>query len=264
MADARALEAVGRLLDVMARLRAPGGCPWDREQTHASLRPYALEEAYEVVEAIDRGEPAALAGELGDLLLQVVFHAQLAAEAGTFDMATVATAIVEKLERRHPHVFGDATVRDAAEVSRNWQRIKDAERGSQDLATALSDVPRALPALARAEKVASRLARRGFDWPDATAILDKVDEEVRELRDALAGNDPGAPGRELGDLLLAVASLARRLHVSTEIALADAIGRLVERAGRAERLARADGREYRELDADARDALWAAAKRDAI
>jgi len=175
MPNVRALDAFGRLLDVVARLRAPNGCPWDREQTHASLRPYVLEEAYEVVDAIDRGEPAALATELGDLLLQVVLHAQLAAEVGTFSMTDVARSIVEKLERRHPHVFGDTVVENAAEVSRNWQRIKDSERPAATLEDIVATIPRALPALARAEKTAGRLARRGFEWPATSDVLDKID-----------------------------------------------------------------------------------------
>lgn len=261
MADPRALDAFARLLDVMARLRGPDGCPWDREQTHATLRPYALEEAYEVVEAIDRGDPRELAGELGDLLLQVVFHAQLAAEARSFDMADVARGIVEKLERRHPHVFAGAAVRDAAEVSRNWQRLKEAEHAPASVADAVGPIPRALPALTRAEKTAGRLARRGFDWATASAVVDKLAEEVGELREALAGADAEATERELGDLLLAAASLARRLGVSAEMALADATARLVARAASAEAMARARGSEFAELDAATRDALWADAKR---
>jgi MazG family protein len=261
MPEPRALAALGRLLDVMARLRGPQGCPWDREQTHASLRPYALEEAYEVVDAIDRGDPTELAAELGDLLLQVVFHAQLAAEAGTFTMMDVAHGIVEKLERRHPHVFGDATVRDAAEVSRNWQRIKDAEHAPTTVTDAVAAIPRALPALSRAEKTASRLARRGFDWPTDAAVVDKMEEEVRELRAALAAGDAPSAGRELGDLLLAAASLARRLDVSAELALAEATARLVARASAAEALASARGADFARLDAGTRDALWDAAKR---
>lgn len=263
MPDASALDAIGRLLDVMARLRAPDGCPWDREQTHATLRPYALEEAYEVVDAIDRGDPAELAAELGDLLLQVVFHAQLAAEAGTFSIADVARGIVEKLERRHPHVFGNTTVRDAAEVSRNWQRIKDAERAPASVADAVAEIPRALPALARAEKTDSRLARRGFDWPAPADVVDKIAEEVRELHAAVAAGDAPGAAREIGDLLLATASLARRLDVSAEVALGDATRRLVARAAAAEALARAQGTEFSRLDAAARDALWNEAKRNA-
>jgi MazG family protein len=262
MPDARSLEAVGRLLDVMARLRGPDGCPWDREQTHESLRPYALEEAYEVVDAIDRGDPEALAAELGDLLLQVVFHAQLAAETGTFSMADVARAIVEKLERRHPHVFGEARVRDAAEVSRNWQRIKEGERPATTVADALATIPRALPALARAEKTAGRLARRGFDWQSAAGVIDKIEEEVAELRRAVLDDDVRAAAAELGDLLLAAASLARRLEVSAELALADATARLVARATAAEALAQAGGTPFADLDATARDTLWDAAKRE--
>src|SRR5262245_37335637 len=172
-----AATAFAALVDIMARLRAPGGCPWDREQTPATLRPYVLEEAYEVVEAIDRDDPDALCDELGDLLLQVVFQAEIAQESGRFTVADVARAITNKLVRRHPHVFADVKVRDAADVVRNWQQLKDAERpkaaGEVDDA-----VPRALPALPRAQKLAGVLARRGFDWPDAAGVLDKIEEEI--------------------------------------------------------------------------------------
>lgn len=268
MPNPAALDAVGRLLDVMERLRGPAGCPWDREQTHASLRPYVLEEAYEVVDAIDRADMGHLPDELGDLLLQVVFHAQLASERGAFTMADVASRIVDKLERRHPHVFGDATVRDAAEVSRNWQHIKDRERaasapGADDVADALAAIPRALPALVRAQKTASRLARRGFDWPTPGAVLDKIAEEVAELRAAVTAGDQRAVAEEVGDVLLAAASLARRLDLSAETALADAVRRLGARAATAERLARARGAEFRDLDAATQDALWEEAKKPA-
>ncbi|HWP66652.1 MAG TPA: nucleoside triphosphate pyrophosphohydrolase [Candidatus Limnocylindria bacterium] len=247
------------LVDIMARLRAPGGCPWDREQTLATLRPYVLEEAYEVVDAIDRGDPQALCEELGDLLLQIVFQAEIARESGQFTAADVARAIADKLVRRHPHVFGDVTVRDAAEVVRNWQRLKDAERLA-DTGDAAAAVPRALPALPRAQKLAGVLARRGFDWPDPSAVLDKIEEEVRELRAAVAGGDPTATAHELGDLLLATASLARHLDVPAEVALHDATVRLLERVRRVEDAARARGLDTASLPAEELDRLWEAAK----
>jgi MazG family protein len=263
MADPRALDAFARLVDIMARLRAPDGCPWDREQTPESLRSYVIEEAYEVVDAIERGSPEAVRDELGDLLLQVVFQAQLAREAGRFDVADVARAIADKLERRHPHVFGDTTVKDADEVSRNWNRIKAEERRAagrprDGLDSVLDGVPAALPALARAQHVGRRLADVGFDWSDVEGVLAKLDEERAELAAAVAAGDRINAGRELGDLLLTLASLARHLGVEAEVALRDATGRLVERVERVRQLA--GDRPLADLDASERDRLWAAAK----
>jgi len=264
MADPRALEAFGRLVDIMARLRAPGGCPWDREQTPESLRPYLLEETYEVLDAIAAGDPGAVREELGDLLLQVVFHAQLGAEAGHFDVADVATAIADKLVRRHPHVFADVVVADADEVVRNWQRIKAAERAAAGRsARRLSGVSRTLPALARAEEVGKQARKVGLDWPDVAGVRAKLDEEEAELGAAIVADDRAAVHREVGDLLLTMTSLARHLGVSAELALHDATERFVARAERCEDLAAADGTSLAALDAPARDALWERAKRDA-
>jgi tetrapyrrole methylase family protein/MazG family protein len=247
----------------MARLRAPGGCPWDREQTFESLRPYLVEEAYEVLEAIERGDLTAQRDELGDVLLQVVFHAEIAAEGGHFELAEVARAIGDKLVRRHPHVFGDVQVRDADEVSRNWRRIKAEERraaGEDRHASVLGSTPVALPALARAQHVGEKLAQAGVDWPDLDGVLAKVDEERRELADALRGGDRAAAARELGDLLLTLTSVARHLDVQAEMALRDALGRLTRRVTHVEAAARANGRGLEDLDPDERDRLWEAAK----
>jgi MazG family protein len=262
MADPAALDALARLLDVMHRLRAPGGCPWDREQTFESLRPYVVEEAYEVVDAIDGGDPAAHCEELGDLLLQVVFQAEIGSETGRFGMADVARAIADKLERRHPHVFGDLSVADADEVVRNWKRIKAAERAARlgEDPSMLHGVPRALPALPRAQQIGSRIATAGFDWPDADAVVAKLDEERRELGEALAAGDRAAAARELGDLLLTATSLARHLGVEAEMALRDATGRLEARVRHVEAAARAAGRDLTAMDPAERDRLWEAAK----
>jgi tetrapyrrole methylase family protein/MazG family protein len=255
-----AAGAFRTLVEIMARLRAPGGCPWDREQTLRTLRPYVLEEAYEVVDAIERNDPQALCEELGDLLLQVVFQAEIAGETGAFTVADVARAIAAKLVRRHPHVFADVTVRDAADVVRNWQRLKDEERPPGNIdADAL--VPRGLPALPRAQKVGSVLARRGFDWPDVAAVLDKVEEELRELRAAVASGHPDAIAHELGDLLLATTSVARHLDVPAEVALRDATARLLERARSVEAATRAEGRDTADLPSAELDRLWEDAKR---
>jgi len=263
MAAPDALAAFARLVDVMARLRAPGGCPWDREQTHATLRPYVLEEAYEVVDAIDRGDPDDLCDELGDLLLQVVFHAELAREGGRFTIADVATAIVEKLERRHPHVFADTVVSGAAEVVHNWKAIKAAERVSAgDARAPLDDIPRALPALAFAQKVGDRLAHMGLDWPDTEATLIHLESERREFAEALAANDPRAIRHELGDLLLTLTSVARHLDIPAELALREATTRLVRRARSADAKAKALGRELRDLDPEEQNRVWTEAKEE--
>lgn len=216
----RAAEAFARLVEVMARLRGPDGCPWDREQDLRSLRRYTLEEAYEVVQAIDDGDRTALVGELGDLLLQIVFLAQIASEAGDFTVADVADSIVDKLVRRHPHVFGDVAVEDADEVVRNWEEIKHRERGTGSV---LDDVPDALPELVRAQKLGSRAARTGLDWPDAVSVLDKAEEELGELRAAMeSAGQQDRIEEELGDLLAALTSLARHLDLSAELALSRA------------------------------------------
>ncbi len=251
------MDEFDRLVAIMARLRAPGGCPWDREQDHRSIRKYVIEEAYEVAEAIDRDDPAELCAELGDLLLQVVFHAEMAREAGRFDVAQVCRAVSDKLVRRHPHVFGEVQVSGSAEVVRNWERIKAAERGPR--ASAIDGVPRALPALQRAERVGEKAARVGFDWPDAAAVLAKVDEERAELEVALHTGDADALEAELGDLLLSVANLARKLEVEPEDALARAVDRFAARFRHAEAAAGASG--LAGLSAGAQDELWRDAKR---
>jgi MazG family protein len=262
MAEPRALEALARLLDIMARLRGTDGCPWDREQTPESLRPYVIEEAYEVVDAIDRGDPAGIRDELGDLLLQVVFHAQLADEAGRFAIADVADAIADKLVRRHPHVFADVRVRDADEVVRNWSRIKaDERRAAGNDGDAFSAIPASLPALMRAEQIGSKAATLGLDWSDVDGVLAKVDEERHELDAAVRTGDREAAARELGDLLLTLASVGRHLGVSPELALREANARFVARARHVAEAARALGADVTDLPAADRDALWEAAKR---
>jgi MazG family protein len=261
-----ATDALGRLVDIMAKLRAPGGCPWDREQTHASLRPYLLEEAYEVLEAIDHGDADALRDELGDLLLQVVFHSELAGETGAFTIADVANAISSKLVRRHPHVFADVAVRDADDVMRNWRDIKAAERAAANTddgpVGVLDGVPRALPALARAQKIGDRLAHVGFDWDDVAGVLAQLDAERSELAEALAAGDTAAAQRELGDVLLTLSSVARHLDTSAELALAEATDRLAARVAHVEEAAGGTGRTIGDLDAGERDRYWAAAKRE--
>lgn len=253
------MKEFDELVRVMERLRAPDGCPWDREQTHASIRKYVIEEAYEVAEAIDRGDDGELCTELGDLLLQVVFHAQMARESGRFAVADVCRAVTEKLERRHPHVFGGADVRDADHVSRNWEAIKAAERGPD--ASAIDGVPRALPALQRAERISEKASRVGFDWPGVAGVLEKLDEERRELAEAMAEGTPERVGEEIGDLLLTVANLARKLDQEPERALGRAVDRFERRFRAVESVARAAGEDLSSLPPAELDERWEAAKR---
>ena len=261
MSDNRAAETFSRLVDIMARLRGPDGCPWDREQTPETLRPYLLEEVYEVLEALDGGDAAAIRDELGDLLLQIVFQSQLAAEAGRFTVADVATAIADKLVRRHPHVFGDVKVRDAQEVVRNWGRIKAEERRRKgEDGDVFAGVPAALPALLRAQQLGEKAAHVGLDWPDMNGVLDKLREEQRELEAAVATGDRAAIEHELGDLLLTAASLARHLDVTAEIALRFANDRFVDRVRRVVAAARGRGVDPATLDPAELDRLWQAAK----
>jgi MazG family protein len=213
-----------RLLDIMRRLRGPGGCPWDREQTRTSLKPFLLEEAYEVLEALESARPAALREELGDLLFQVVFHAQIASERGEFDMADVLARLADKMVSRHPHVFGTARVDTPEQALTQWEAIKQDEAASAGRRRSVIDgVPRALPALLRAHRIQSKAARARFDWPDAGAAWAKVEEEVREASAALAGGERDRFQEELGDLLFSLVNVARLSALDAEEALHGAI-----------------------------------------
>ncbi|MCS7079781.1 MAG: nucleoside triphosphate pyrophosphohydrolase [Chloracidobacterium sp.] len=263
-------EAEGRfqaLVEVMARLRAPDGCPWDREQTHHTLKPYLLEEAYEVLHAIDEGDDAELCKELGDVLLQVIFHAQIAAEAQRFDIYDVVETLREKLIRRHPHVFGEVNVCDAREVTRNWEVIKAQEKaaaGQPDAAPSVLDgVSPKTPALIEARQLTERAAYYDFDWPDATAVLDKLDEEARELRAVLTSPDanPQQVAEEVGDLLFVVVNLARKLHLDPEATLKAANRKFRQRFGAVERTLAAQGKSLSESHPAELNAIWEAVKR---
>ncbi|WP_374711816.1 nucleoside triphosphate pyrophosphohydrolase [Symbiobacterium terraclitae] len=245
------------LVEVMARLRSADGCPWDREQTHESLRRYMLEEAYEVVEAIDQDDPRHLCEELGDVLLQVVFHAQIAREAGRFDMSDVVSGITEKLIRRHPHVFGEAVAETAADVTRTWEAIKRSERGDQAPPSVLSGVSGGLPALSRALELQKRAARVGFDWPDAAGPADKVREELDEVLSAEPADQEG----EVGDLLFAVVNLARKLKVDPEIALTRTNARFIRRFRYVEEKLAERGLRVTDVGLSEMDLLWDEAKR---
>ncbi len=257
---------------ISARLRAPDGCPWDREQTHASLRQHLLEEAYEVYDALDAGATDALAGELGDLWLQIVLHAQLAAEAGVFDLTDVQAAIAAKIVRRHPHVFGDAEARTASDVNRQWERIKAAERaeaaeleaesggGTGGTRGALDGIARSLPALAASQEMQERAANIGYDWPSLEGVLDKVIEETEELREAAAAGDQAGWAEEFGDLLFVLVNVARKQGVQSEAALRAANAKFQRRFRRVEAMVAGRGVALRELDFAALDELWDAVK----
>lgn len=249
------------LLAIMARLRAPDGCPWDREQTHRSIKDCLLEEAYEFLEAVEEDSSAHMREELGDVLLQVVFHSRMAEEAGRFSMADVVQELSEKLVRRHPHVFGEVSVSGSDEVVVNWDAIKVTESGKEDRRSRMDGVPRTFPALLRARKLQARAAKDGFDWPDAAPVWDKVEEEMDEVREALGEGDPGRVEEEVGDLLFAVANLARKLGVDPEIALQRGNAKFEARYRAMEDLASARGQKMSSLGLQAQDALWDEVKR---
>ena len=247
------------LVEIVRILRAPGGCPWDAEQTHESIRRNLLEEAYEVVEAIDENSPDHLKEELGDLLLQVVFHAGIAKDEGQFDLNDVADGECKKLIFRHPHVFGDVTVRSSGEVLVNWEELKRKEKGQNSYADTVDAVARSLPALWRAEKVQKKAAKCGFDWDDIDGAADKLTEEAEEFRAALKGE--GDPVEELGDLLFAAVNAARFLKVDPEDCLHAASDKFAARFRRVEELAAAQGKKLDDMSLAEMDELWDAVKR---
>ena len=259
-----AAPTLDRLLEIMARLRDPvRGCRWDLEQTFATIAPYTLEEAYEVADAIERNDLGDLKEELGDLLLQVVFHARMAQEQGAFAFEDVAAAIGDKMVRRHPHVFGEAVFDSTAEQTAAWETIKAAERAAKgsDRAGVLADVPSGLPGLVRAVKLTRRAARVGFDWPDAMTVLDKLREETAELEAEIAAGDKAKAREELGDLLFVCANLARKLDVDPEDTLRAANAKFIRRFAHIEEALAARGRTPDQSHLAEMDALWDEAKR---
>lgn len=257
----RPAEELEALLALMRRLRDPAqGCPWDRQQTFASIAPFTIEEAYEVADAIDRGDRARLRDELGDLLFQVVFHARMAEEQGLFDFAAVATGIREKLVRRHPHLFAEPRDMAIADLHVSWEAQKARERAQAGHAGVLSDVPRALPALLRAAKLGRRARRVGFDWQEANAVRLKLDEELAEADAALAAGDPDRLAEEIGDVLFTVANWARHLQIDAEAALRTASSKFEQRFEQMEALARHRGLSLEALSDAQWEALWSEAK----
>lgn len=250
------------LLTIMARLRDPnGGCPWDLEQNFATIAPYTIEEAYEVADAIAKNDMAGLKEELGDLLLQVVFHSQMAAEAGLFTFDDVAAAIGTKMTRRHPHVFSDAEITSAEAQTANWETIKEQERAQKkQSARTLADIPQALPALMRAQKLQSRAARVGFDWPDVSGVIAKIREELVEVEQAMLAADRAATEDELGDLLFAVTNLARFVGADAESCLRGTNAKFTRRFEYIEDQLHARGKTPASSDLNEMGTLWDAAK----
>jgi MazG family protein len=256
-----AAKALQRLLNIMTRLREPDGCPWDIEQTPETLKPFLLEECYETLEAIDSGQPEKVCEELGDLLLQIVFQARIYEERGDFSMGEVITGIADKLERRHPHVFGDSECQTAADVSEQWEAIKKREKGPQlRTETTLGSIPPGLPALMHARKLTERASRAGFDWPEAEGALAKVREEMTELEQALKNDDQQAIEDELGDLLFAAANLGRYLKIDAEEALRKTVGRFIFRFSHVEKSLEKCGRSLRQASLVEMENLWQEAK----
>jgi tetrapyrrole methylase family protein/MazG family protein len=248
------------LLMIMRRLRGPGGCPWDAEQTHESLTRYLLEETYEVIEAIDAKSPEHLKEELGDLLLQPIFHAAIAEEAGTFTMHDIIQTLSDKLIRRHPHVFGDMLIADSAAQIENWEQIKKLEKGSER-ASALSGVPPQLPALLKAQKITEKAARVGFDWEHIDQVMAKVMEELHEFEEAMLAGDNEHMEAELGDLLFAIVNLGRFLSINPEEALRKTITRFQKRFQHVEDSLHAQNRHMHDTPLTEMDQLWEEAKR---
>ena len=257
------MNTIDNLLEIMVRLRDPhDGCPWDREQTFASIAPYTIEEAYEVADAIARNDLKGLKDELGDLLLQVVYHARIAQESGAFDFAAVVAAICDKMTRRHPHVFGDAQVHSAADQTVAWEALKDAESADDARASVLDGLPKALPALTRATKLGHRAARVGFDWHELAGPRAKVDEELEELDEAIAAAGEDAIKAEMGDVLFALANVCRHLQLDPEACLRGANRRFEERFRCVEEKVSAAGGDWQAFDTQALEAFWQAAKRE--
>ena len=249
------LNEFAALKEIIARLRSPDGCPWDRKQTHDSLKPYLIEECYEVLQAMDEGNPQKFCGELGDLLLQVVLHAQIAAENGEFDISDVIEGINKKLIHRHPHVFGGHRIEDAAEVELNWEALKQEER--QEGESLLSGVPGQMPALIYSQSIQRRVAGVGFDWDEIDDIVDKLAEEVNEIRQASSQQEMS---NEFGDLIFTLANITRRLGIDLEMALSSTNQRFYKRFSYMEEVCRQKGISFGSLSSDEKNALWEEAK----
>lgn len=261
MSDKPIEQNFTRLLEVMARLRGEDGCPWDKEQTHLSLKPCLLEEAYELLDALDSGDADKLKEELGDVLLQVIFHAQIASEEGRFTIEDVIAQLAEKLIRRHPYVFaGEPLPEDAASVLKQRMQIKASEKEHGEVKSPLGNVPKAMPALARAQSISRRAAHLGFEWPDIEQVWEKVDEEIRELKEAAASGNTLRTGEEVGDLLFTLVNIARFLDVESEEVLAQTVDRFIRRFGHIETKLREANKSFDQSSLEEMDRYWEEAK----
>jgi len=254
--DSADMGQFATLVDIIARLRAPDGCPWDRKQTHQSLREYVLEECYEVLDALDENDPVKLKGELGDLMLQILLQAQIAQEAGEFEIRDVLTGINNKLIYRHPHVFSNVIVNSAEEVSHNWEQLKQKERG--DNTSILASVPKNMPSLAYSQEIQGRVARVGFDWKNDDGVIDKLVEEVKEFKET---QSPEQQAEEFGDLMFTLANIARRMHIDLETTLREANNKFYRRFTIMEELCRQRRLKFADLSFDEQNSLWDEAKR---
>ena len=254
-------ELFEELVDVIATLRSENGCPWDREQTHETLKSTLIEETYETLEAIDAGDPSKLKEELGDLLLNVMLQAQIADEHKDFDIYAVIETLIDKLIRRHPHVFGDVDVEDSEAVVKNWEAIKRQEAGYADRKSVLDGIPNAMPTLLRAQKIQGRAARVGFDWEELTDVIAKVDEELEEVKTSINIDDPDAIAMELGDLLFAIVNLCRFMEIQSEETLRQANRKFVTRFKWMEAELERRGTNFEEQDLESLDAVWEEAKK---
>ena len=249
------------LVEVIATLRSENGCPWDREQTHETLKPTLIEETYETLEAIDAGDPEKLKEELGDVLMNIMLQAQIAAEHEDFDISGVIETLTEKLIRRHPHVFGDVNVEDSTEVVKNWEAIKRQEAGYEDRKSVLDGIPSALPTLLRAQKIQNRAARVGFDWDELKDVVAKVEEELEEVKVSINANEPEATAMELGDLLFAIVNLCRFMEIQAEESLRQANRKFTERFKWMEAELERRGTNFEAQDLESLDAIWEEAKK---
>ncbi|OGW51169.1 MAG: nucleoside triphosphate pyrophosphohydrolase [Nitrospirae bacterium GWC2_57_9] len=254
-------DNLSKLVDLMAILRSPEGCPWDRKQTTESLKPFLIEETYEVIDALDEGDPAKVREELGDLLFQIIFHARLAAEKGEFTIGDVIATNVEKMTRRHPHVFGDAKAETAAEVLANWEEIKKKEKGQEQRKSILEGVPRSMPSLIRAHKLQEKAAKVGFDWSRLDEALPKLDEEIAEFKESLQTRDAARIEEELGDIFFMLVNLSRFLEVDPEEALRKTISKFIRRFRYIEESAADAGRSLKEMTLDEMETLWQESKK---
>ncbi|RYG62150.1 nucleoside triphosphate pyrophosphohydrolase [bacterium] len=258
------MDSFTRLTEIMARLRAPGGCPWDREQTNLTLRAYLIEESAEVLQAIETGDDENLCEELGDLILQPIFHAQIAADENRFTLEDVLNGIAEKLIRRHPHVFGDIDATDSAEVLKNWEAIKKEEKAGRGVQndSVLAEIPAELPALSQALKISKKAAKVGFEWPDVEGVFDKLREETLEIEEALRDKEPKERvAEEIGDLLFTAVNLARWQGINPELALRDVNRKFTDRFQSMEAVAKERGVELESLSPEQWEELWQIAKR---